>query len=523
MWTADGHADIVESERSDSQADGRVIHLGRCRLVVNGHQGMPIRHIAVVGVLLSLMTLGAPPAVAQQQTSQEPPLRHAEPLEAVIADLERYIPERMDASGIPGLAIALVRNGQVVWAEGFGVANRLSGAPVTPETAFEVASNSKVVTAYTALRLVDQGRLTLDEPLAASLTTPWLPPTGDGGEITLRHVASHSSGLKDNDLFPADKAIDFEPGSAFAYSGVGFLYLQEAIEQVTGSSLEDAAQTLVFEPLPMASSSFAGHADLDPPMASGHITYALPLLLFLYPFVGIFFVLLLAGVVIRRIRVGRWRPSRSLIAVNAAIAAVSTVLLGSATLGRAVPNLAVLAVLSVLAFAIAGALAALVARRTIERLAQPPMRRRAFTLSMAAIVVALIAISARTVGPIPNLMSPPPSAIGSLTTTAPDLAAFLAEVAAPRLLGDEIASQLRTVQIEINDDFAWGLGVGIQHSNQGDALWQNGITPGFRSLMVIYPEHQWGVVVLTNSDHGAQVANDVAARALGGKALWSSF
>jgi CubicO group peptidase (beta-lactamase class C family) len=159
----------------------------------------------------------------------------------------------------------------------------------------------------------------------------------------------------------------------------------------------------------------------------------------------------------------------------------------------------------------------------IDRLATPPMHRRLFVLSMGVIVVALIGISARTVGPIPGLVSPPPSAVGSLTTTAPDLAAFLAEVAAPHLLGAEIAEELRTVQIAINDNFSWGLGVGIQHSDRGDALWQNGVTPSFRSLMVIYPEQQWGVVVLTNSDDGSQVAHDVAAKALGGKAHWSSF
>ncbi len=91
------------------------------------------------------------------------------------------------------------------------------------------------------------------------------------------------------------------------------------------------------------------------------------------------------------------------------------------------------------------------------------------------------------------------------------------------MLDGDTASQLRTAQIAINDDFSWGLGIGIQHSDQGDALWQNGMTPGLRSLVVIDPEHQWGVVVLTNCNDGAQVAHDVAARALGGKARWSSF
>jgi CubicO group peptidase (beta-lactamase class C family) len=66
---------------------------------------------------------------------------------------------------------------------------------------------------------------------------------------------------------------------------------------------------------------------------------------------------------------------------------------------------------------------------------------------------------------------------------------------------------------------SWGLGPGIQHSEDGDALWHNGQTPGYRSLMVIYPEHQIGVVVLTNSDRGFPLACDVAQRALGGSAI----
>ncbi len=485
--------------------------------------GMSLHRTTVVGLLVVLMSLCGHPVLAEQHTSQEPPLRYDEPLEAVVADLERYIPERVDTLGIPGLAIALVRDGRVAWDAGFGVTNRFNDSLVTPETAFEVASISKPATAYAALRLVDQARLTLDKPLADSLTTPWLQPSRYAEEITLRHVASHSSGLADNDLLPANKAVAFEPGTAFAYSGVGFLYMQEAIEQVTGSSLEDAARALVFEPLGMTSSSFVGHARLEPPMASGHIRYALPLLFFLIPFVGILLVLVFVGMMVRRIRAGAWRLSRTPMAGNTRGAAEATLVLVYVTLGRVVPNLALLVVLIALAFAVACALASFLLRRMTARLTEPPKRRRLYILSMVVSIVALLWVSGTTTGPMPSVLSPPPSAIGSLTTTAPDLASFLAEVAAPRLLDVETAGQLRTPQIAISEDFSWGLGIGIQHSDQGDALWQNGITPGFRSVMVIYPEHQWGVVVLTNSDDGLQLAYDVAARALGGKAHWSSF
>jgi CubicO group peptidase (beta-lactamase class C family) len=463
------------------------------------------------------------PVLADPYNAPNPPLRHTEPLEAIVADLEQFIPTQMESSGIPGLAIALVHEGRVVWAAGFGVANRFAGSPVTPETVFEVASNSKVVTAYAALRLVDQGRLALDESLAASLVTPWLPPSSYAERITLRHVASHSSGLTDSSLGTVSKAIAFEPGSAFRYSGAGFLYMQEALEQVTDSSLEELARRLVFEPLGMESSSFAGRADLEPRLANGHIVYAAPLLIFLVPFTGLLLFAALAGSVARRIRAGTWRLSKRLMVGSAIVAASATLALQSVTLGRGVPNLVLLSVLAVLVLVAALALASFLMQTMIGRLASPPTRRRLHVLGMLALFVMLLGVSGMLNGPIPNLISPSPTAVGSLRATAPDLAAFLAEVASPRLLTEDTAIQLRTPQVAINEHFSWGLGIGIQHSDQGDALWQNGVTPGFRSVMVIYPEHAWGVVVLTNSDNGAQLANDVAARALGGVAHWPFF
>ena len=120
-----------------------------------------------LALLVLLIGMGAnvqTATLAAKPSQQESPLRLSEPIEAIVADLERYIPEYMREQNIPGVAIALIRDGDVVWTEGFGVANVLTRQPITPETLFEVASNSKVVTAYIALRLVDQGVLSLDEP-----------------------------------------------------------------------------------------------------------------------------------------------------------------------------------------------------------------------------------------------------------------------------------------------------------------------------------------------------------------------
>jgi len=125
----------------------------------------------------------APPA---PRVLDGPPLRAAEPVEAIVADLQRFVPEYMRRQRIPGVSIALVRDRRIAWSGAFGVVNSITREPVTPETLFEVASISKVVTAYTALRLVDQGKLALDGPLNSYLepvpfagilavATPWTP------------------------------------------------------------------------------------------------------------------------------------------------------------------------------------------------------------------------------------------------------------------------------------------------------------------------------------------------------------
>jgi hypothetical protein len=81
-----------------------------------------------------------------------------------------------------------------------------------------------------------------------------------------------------------------------------------------------------------------------------------------------------------------------------------------------------------------------------------------------------------------------------------------------------MAAQLQTSQVVLTGDMSWGLGPGIQHSSQGDALWQWGQHLHFQSVMIIYPEHGFGVVVCTNNDLlNPDVAIHVAGHALGGK------
>jgi CubicO group peptidase (beta-lactamase class C family) len=491
-----------------------------------------MKHQVITLFLLLTMLLGTAAycqtgIFAATLSGQEIPLRLSEPVDTVVADLQRYIPERMRQEGVPGLSIALIRDGKVVWTEGFGLANTITRKPVTAETVFAVASNSKVVAAYTALRLVEAGKLSLDDPLSAYLSEQWLPPSEYGNRITLRDLASHRSGLTDNMTPTVDKTVTFPPGSAFLYSGVGAMYLQEAIEQVTGRSLEDVARELVFEPLGMASSSFENSAAVRPHLANGHIAYRSPLLVFLIPFTVILACLGLVGVLILRFTTGRWRLTREMFLGACVVAGILTLLLLTLALGWALPNFLLLIALCGVGFIIVFAVTYLIVQRINAGLPatwQKANRQRALTVAWLVLsLVILLWLTGMIIGPVPKTLSSPPSAVGSLRTSASDLAAFLIELAEPQYLNNNLASQIPTPQVAIDQDFSWGLGPGIQHSEQGDALWQNGITFGFRSVMVIYPQQRTGVVVLTNSEYGLSVAYDVAQRALGGKARWIFF
>jgi len=160
-----------------------------------------IKFLLLFLFVIQIQAYGQQNEIISNPLSQEKPLRIIELGDSVVADLKTYIPERMKEANVPGIAIALIRDHQVVWKDGFGMANRFSGRPLSPESVFEVASISKTITAYIALHLVEQGTLSLDEPVHRYLKKPWPPSSERADKITLRHLLSHNSGLGDNVFF----------------------------------------------------------------------------------------------------------------------------------------------------------------------------------------------------------------------------------------------------------------------------------------------------------------------------------
>src|SRR5439155_14647540 len=193
-----------------------------------------------------------------------------------IVQLEKDIPDLMSQANVPGLSIAVLRNGRTAWLRKFGVKNTKTKAPVTDDTVFEAASLSKPVFAYAVLKLVDQGKLGLDIPLSTYLPKPYIEGDDRLAEITARIVLSHRTGFRNWRGDGNPLTIYFTPGERFSYSGEGFIYLQRVVEQIEGKSLNNIMTQLVFTPLGMASSSYVWRADFDERTATGHDDDAMP-------------------------------------------------------------------------------------------------------------------------------------------------------------------------------------------------------------------------------------------------------
>lgn len=477
---------------------------------------MQSRALAVL--VFAFMSIAAVPsmaAIGQGVAS----LRVNEPLEAVVADLDAFVPAYMAQKGVPGAAIALVRDGQVAWTKGYGVANLLTGKPVTPDTTFKVASNSKVITAYIALRLVDQGLLALDEPLDNYLSKPYLAQEEYRPAVTLRHTLSHTSGLG-HDGF--SRKVRFPPGAGYSYSANGFLYTQKVLEEVTGKSLEELGQELAFRPLGMAHTSFVhSPAVMDQP-AQGHLPALAPALIFAVPFLVLLSLLALLALAVGRLRSRRWRLSRRAALLIYLLAALPAC--GLAFLLDLAPSLShALLILILWGVPLLALLLGdiLLRRRFRERAGL----RQGLLAAWALVVVLALAGVTLALGDLPGASAEAakPSAAGTIRATAADMARFLIEIADPQYLSPETAAEMRTPQAALASYLSWGLGPGIQHSREGDALWQWGQALDFQSLMIIYPDLGYGAVVLTNSDLlSPDVAIEIAHHALGGSmdAIW---
>jgi CubicO group peptidase (beta-lactamase class C family) len=190
--------------------------------------------------------------------------------------LDTLLPALLDSAGVPGLALALVSHGRIVWAQGFGSRREAEIGPIDTATVFEAASLGKPVFAYAVIKLVDEGRFDLDRPLSSYQPLPDLAKDPRYQRITARMVLSHTSGLP-NEVVPGEHlSLQFDPGTRFGYSGAGFVYLQRVIEGVIRMTLDSFMRQLVFQPLHMTRSSYRWQPRFAANLATGHDDYETP-------------------------------------------------------------------------------------------------------------------------------------------------------------------------------------------------------------------------------------------------------
>ncbi len=174
----------------------------------------------------------------------------------LIQQFDRRIPELLERDNVPGLSIALVRDGRLRWDGAFGVRSRETGELVTPGTVFEAASLSKPVLSYMVFGLRRRGAIDLDRPLGDYMDEPYVPNDPRAERITARHVLSHTSGLPNWRSEKQPLRTSFEPGTRFSYSGEGYVYLGKVIERIVGVPIADALDAWMREPLGFDAGTF---------------------------------------------------------------------------------------------------------------------------------------------------------------------------------------------------------------------------------------------------------------------------
>jgi CubicO group peptidase (beta-lactamase class C family) len=173
----------------------------------------------------------------------------------------------------PGATVAVVKNNKIVFKKGFGSANLEYGIPNSPSTIFHIASVSKQFTVFSILLLEKDGKLSFDDDIRK-----YIPEVPDFGKtITLRHLASHTSGMRDQwtllamagwrlddvitkehilKLVSQQKELNFNPGESYMYCNTGFTLLAEVVARISGKTFAEFTEDRIFKPLNMINTLF---------------------------------------------------------------------------------------------------------------------------------------------------------------------------------------------------------------------------------------------------------------------------
>ncbi|HEX2925658.1 MAG TPA: serine hydrolase domain-containing protein [Ruminiclostridium sp.] len=203
--------------------------------------------------------------------------------------IDDFVNKQMDIANIPGLSLGIVKDDQIVYLKGYGIADETK-RPVTPQTPFMIGSITKSFTALAIRQLVNEGKIELDRPVIDYI--PWfkLSDVKASRQITIRNLEEHTSGISTqasyeyelyNDRYSLVQAVQMlarvkpnKPvGQSFQYSNINYIILGLVVQTVSGMTYEEYIKNNIFDPLQMKNSFCAESDALNHGMAKGYQLY----------------------------------------------------------------------------------------------------------------------------------------------------------------------------------------------------------------------------------------------------------
>jgi CubicO group peptidase (beta-lactamase class C family) len=244
----------------------------------------PARAVAAEPKSRKWIWLGAVGAVLAALAFLYPKLRPEPRAEGLAGEIDRIARDALERGPVAGISIAVARGGRIVHAAGYGFSDLENRLPATPETVYRVGSISKQFTAAAVMRLAEEGRIHLDDPL-----TNYLPDYAAAEDVTIESLLNHTSGIRNyttmqswwekmtTELTPEllvavfrDEPFDFPPGTSFSYSNSGYAVLGLIVERVSGAPFGGYLQEHVISPLGLGSTSYCDDEALIPDRSRGY-------------------------------------------------------------------------------------------------------------------------------------------------------------------------------------------------------------------------------------------------------------
>lgn len=414
------------------------------------------------------------------------------------AALGAAVPVSQDAEEISqsydvkGYSIAYYENNEITF--------RNYGDGINEKSVFELASNGKTVSAYIILKMVDGGKISLDDKIAPFLDDDLLTDDPRMEDITMRQLLCHTAGFSPSFELGIDKKIYTDPGEEFRYSGVGYMYLQNVVENVSGMTLEEAAVYYVFEPLGMDNSTFVHTKTVTP-----YMNLSAVVLYIFSAFVIVFIALLLIVSAVGKIAKRRFLSHKVIFFTLFLTAGMINTLFLLFVVSKTV-------VIFESCFAWMGLLLWLTRKNTKLFYAVVPIMTALLLILGFAIPISV---------PVTNdIVARESNCAYTFKSTSEDMSLFCQELMRQYHSGDGAVKDMFSEAVAIDPANGWGLGIAIEAEREGKTYWHSGINPGFQSLFVLYPSQNKYVIILTNSDSGLLFAKEAASAFLEVDGKW---